>query len=140
MSRPGPRPGEYACPYLWRGQTYLGQEAVAAAAGRAQNTVSSHLRRYGNLDRLGVGSGGSKPGQLDPAILGHPVRKFGRCWPSQRALARDAGRALTTVRGWLRHGHDDRLLAALMAADARRTEAAMREAQMIDRHPSRRAA
>lgn len=61
-----------------------------------------------------------------------PVDKFCRHWPSQRALAREIGRPEATVSWWLRLGYDDRLLAALMAADARKTADAMREAQMID--------
>ena len=117
--------------YLWRGREYVGMRSVARAAGVTKAAVRYHLERHGNLDRLGAGQSrkgypGWRPGNIAP------VDKFGRHWPSQRALAREVGRPEGTVSWWLRLGYDDRLLAALMAADARKTAAAMREAQMID--------
>ena len=139
MSRPGPKPGPQPGVYLWRGQTYIGQAAVARAAGVKLHTVTSHLTRYGNLDRLGEGvrCNWPKDGRGARRV---PVTRFDRTWGSMTDLARDAGRPLSTVRDWLAKGYDDRLLAALMAADARKTTAAMREAQMIDGHPKRRLA
>lgn len=118
--------------YLWRGQTYIGQEAVAVAAGVTPHTVSAILNKHGSLDQLGVGRGnhrGSRRG-------GHnkrPVEKFGRSWPSQKSLAAYIGRHASAVQRWLAKGEDDRLLAALMAADARKTAAALKGADMIDR-------
>jgi len=124
--------------YLWRDQTYIGQEAVALAAGVAVQTVQYHLLHHGNLDRLGVGHQCNWPKDGRGARK-CPVAKFGREWPSISALARDIGKSEAQVRRWLNAGDDDRLLAALMAADARRTAAAMRDAEMTDRI-SRRAA
>lgn len=117
--------------YLWRGREYVGMRAVARAAGVTKAAVRYHLERHGNLDRLGAGqSRKGYPGWRSGNFA--PVDKFGRHWPSQRALAREVGRPEGTVSWWIREGYDDRLLAALMAADARKTAAAMREAQMID--------
>lgn len=117
--------------YLWRGREYVGMRAVAQAAGVTKAAVRYHLETHGNLDRLGAGpSRKDCPGWRSGNFS--PVDKFGRRWPSQRALAREIGRPEATVSWWLRLGYDDRLLAALMAADARKTAAAMREAQMID--------
>lgn len=129
-SKRGPQPGVY----LWRGREYHGSRAVARAAGVRHSNVSYHLRVHGHLDLMGEdrrgakNRGGSKP-----------VAAAGRIWPNQRALAREIGRSDETVSRWLAH-HPDRLLAALMAADARKTATAMREAQMIDGHPKRRLA
>lgn len=122
-SKPGPQPGVY----LWRGREYHGMRAVARAAGVRHSNVSYHLRVHGHLDLMGEdrrgakNRGGSKP-----------VAAAGRSWPNQRALAREIGRSDETVSRWIRDGHPDRLLSALMAADARKTADAMREAQMID--------
>lgn len=122
MTRPGPQPGVY----LWRGREYHGMRAVAEAAGVRHGNVSYHLRVHGHLDLMGTdrrgakNRGGSKP-----------VNAAGRRWPSRGALARELGVCVPTISRWLAH-HPDRLLAALMAADARKTAAAMREAQMID--------
>ena len=125
MSRPGPQPGVY----LWRDQTYLGQDAVALAAGVAPQTVADHLRVHGNLDRLGVGRGRHASHK---APASKPISDGSTEYPSIAAMARAAGVRPKTAQKWVRNGQRDRLLAALMAADARKTAAAMREAQMID--------
>ena len=127
MSKRGPKPRVYE----WRGKIYIGQAAVAKAAGVTPPTVSALLHKHGNLDRLGTGRQNNWPKDGRGARR-VPVARFGRSWGSATDLAREARRPLSTILYWLKHGHDDRLLAALMAADARRTAAAMREAQMID--------
>lgn len=132
MNRRGPQPGVY----LWRGKTYIGQRAVAKAAGVSRHVVSYHLWRNGHLDNLGIGHVSGWPAGGNRRA----VSKFGREWPSIAALAREIGRPVQTVQRWIAQANDDRLLAALMAADARKTAAAMREAQMIDGHPNRRLA
>jgi len=124
-SKRGPQPGVY----LWRRQTYLGQEAVALAAGVAPQTVADHLRVHGNLDRLGVGRG-RHTSHAAPASK--PISDGSTEYPSIAAMARAAGVRPKTAQNWVRSGKADRLLAALMAADARKTADAMREAQMID--------
>lgn len=118
--------------YLWRGQTFIGAKAVAQAAGVSQSVVYSLLNRHGSLDQLGVGRGAHHTNRSG----GHnrkPVAWLGREWPSLTALAAEVGCSISTVTRWLDTGDDDRLLAALMAADARKTAAALKAADMIDR-------
>ena len=105
--------------YLWRGQTYIGAKAVAAAAGVAPHTVISMLNKHGNLDRLGMGRGRHKTNRSGGQNR-KPVALFGRQWSSRTALAADVGHSISTVTRWLNRGDNDRLLVALMAADARR--------------------
>lgn len=121
----GPQPGIY----LWRDQTYIGQKAVALAAGVAPKTVAGHLRAHGNLDRLGVGRGRHAS---HAAPLSKPISDGRTQYPSIAAMARAAGVRPRTAQRWVRDGKHDRLMAALMAVDARKTAAAMREADMID--------
>ncbi len=107
--------------YLWRGKTYIGQRAVAEAAGVAEGTVSSHLRTHGHLDHLGTGRGrhgNSRPPQTRPVCIA------GRSWPSITAFAKAVGMSPRTAMKAARAGHVDRLLAALMASDAERRAAA----------------
>lgn len=113
--------------YLWRGQTYIGRDAVAKAAGVGVTIVDYHLRVHGHLDRLGQGQHRQRP-----QAAAKPVEAHGRTWPSRTALAGELGVSLTTACRWVR-ADDDRLLAALMAADARKTAAALKGADMIDR-------
>lgn len=126
--RPGPAPGVY----LWRNREYHGIRAVASAAGVTPHVVSYHLNRHGNLDRLGIGRVGNWPKDGRGARK-RAVERFGREWPTMTDLARYVGRPVTTVKLWLDNGDDDRIFAALMAADARKTRAALRDADMIDR-------
>ncbi|HUH39358.1 MAG TPA: hypothetical protein VL024_00665 [Castellaniella sp.] len=115
--------------YLWRGKTYIGQEVVARAAGVTGPTVAAHLSRYGNLDLLGVGRGNHGKQR---ATASRPITIGGREYPSIKDCALAHGIRPGTAQRWVRDGRHDRLLAALMAADARKTADAMREAQMID--------
>lgn len=110
--------------YLWRGQIYIGARAVAAAAGVSPHTVISMLNKHGNLDRLGVGRGRHHTNRSGGQNR-KPVARFGRQWPSLTALAVEVGHSISTVTSWLNRGDDDRLLAALMAADARRAAPAL---------------
>lgn len=118
--------------YLWRGQTYIGQVAVAAAAGVQPHTVSALLNRHGNLDQLGAGRGNHRSNRKggQNAV---PVARFGRAWPSQAALAAELGVSPSTVQRWVATGEEDRLLAALMVADARKAANALKSTDMIDR-------
>lgn len=100
--------------YLWRGKTYVGQRAVAEAAGVAEGTVSSHLRTHGHLDHLGTGRGrhgNSRPPQTRPVCIA------GRSWPSITAFAKAVGMSPKTAQKAARAGRGDKLLAALMIAD-----------------------
>lgn len=107
--------------YLWRGRTYVGQRAVAEAAGVAECTVSYHLITNGHLDRLGTGKGGR--GKLRPPIV-KPVHMAGHSWPSIAAFARSVGMSPKTAQKAVREGRSDKLLAALMITDVKRRAAA----------------
>jgi len=107
--------------YLWRGKTYIGQRAVAEAAGVAEGTVSSHLRTHGHLDRMGIGRGrhgNSRPPRCRPVCIA------GRSYPSIAAFARSVGITPKVAYRAVRTGRGDKLLTALMAADAKRRVAA----------------
>ena len=102
--------------YRWQGRNYLGLKAVAEAAGVTQRTVSHHLTKHGSLDRLGQGPG-RYPGSGDNLrrTRSKPIAGF----PSIRAFADHVGVARQTAELWIREGKADRILAALMAAQAR---------------------
>lgn len=100
-------------PVIWRGKVYLSQKLVAKAAGVVPGTVACHLLRHGHLENLGIGRGrhcnhartASKP-------IG--------TWPSQAALARAAGIKPKALNKWVRHGKSEKILLAMMRADATR--------------------
>ena len=77
------------------------------------------LNKHGNLDRLGMGRGRHHTNRSGGQNR-KPVTLFGRQWSSRTALAAEAGHSISTVTRWLNRGDNDRLLVALMAADARR--------------------
>lgn len=94
-----------------RGGTIFRTQAEAARAlGVSSNTVSNHLMRHGNLDR--IGSSGLRP------LRCKPVRVGAREWPSRVALDRHLGLPRGTVSGWLCEGRLDALLGAVMRAEA----------------------
>lgn len=101
--------------YEWRGKQYIGADSVARAAGVKPNTVIGMLARHGNLDRLGVGSAGASR-----RIKGKQVQVGPHSFPSQAALARAVGMTESKVSRRIMSGRIDEILAALMAADARR--------------------
>lgn len=99
--------------YLWRGQLYIGQDAVAEAAGCHRSTVTYHLNKYGNLDRLGVGRGKHE---------GHkarcrPMRVGGQYFASAAEFGRKVGLARSTVNRMVNAGRYDTLLAYLMRSE-----------------------
>ncbi|WP_295045148.1 hypothetical protein [uncultured Paracoccus sp.] len=90
------------------------QTAAAAHFGVAPSLISYHLDKHGNLSRLGKPSGGRTGGGKTPVQIGP------RKWPSKAEFFRYLGVTDDTGRGWFRQSKTDRILAALMAADARR--------------------
>ena len=82
--------------YTWRGETYFGAADVAAEADCSRQAVYAHMRKYGNLDRLGDKN------------LPHPrakvVEVLGHRWASERAFARDLGVPVIQVQRWRRSG------------------------------------
>lgn len=109
MTRKGPAP----TPYLWRGKTYLGQSAVARAAGVHQSTIHYHLTRHGHLDYLGIGTGRHQ-NHRPPS---RPIRVGRREWPSIAALARHLDKPPRILYRWLRDNRHERLLKELILAD-----------------------
>lgn len=87
------------------------QQEAARASGKAKSTISWHLNKHGNLDRLGGKRGGPAP------KLCKPVRVGTREWPSRSALERYLGVASGTVHRWINGNRMDCLLAALLRAD-----------------------
>ena len=122
-------------PVRIRGEVYPSITAAAHAFGVKPCTVSSQLARYGCAD--GVGLGCTSPRHNATGHHVKPVAIHGRSFPSIKAAADHFGvsyswlyKALTkdSPSNWR-----DRLLSALMAADARKTHAALKDADMIDR-------
>ena len=111
----------------WRGDDYLGRETLAKAAGVHVKTIDYHLRTYGNLDLLGTGNSGRKP----PGPV-KPTKLFGKEWPSVTALAADLGIHRSLVSRMVNHDRE-KLLAALLTQEGRKTKAAMLTAEMVDR-------
>lgn len=110
--KPGPAPDVYE----WKGRTFVGVSAVSAASGNGISTISYHLNRYGNLDRLGVGRQCNFP----PDAKSKPVDMFGRRWPSQSAMAREIGIHHSRLCRWLKAGRVDDILRAVMASETAR--------------------
>ncbi len=98
--------------YLWRGQTYIGQKAVADAAGVTETTVSHHLNTHGHLDFLGTGS--VRQGQRNK----RPITVGPREYASISEFARAAGLPWSTAHKWASTGRADALLAAAEKAVA----------------------
>ena len=94
------------------GVIYPSQSEAARALGVAESTIAYHLTKYGNLDRVGAPRAHSKGGGAKPVRIGH------REWPSRPEFASYLGVRVTTLRGWLRRGDMQRIMGALMKADA----------------------
>lgn len=101
------------------GTVYPSHGAAGAALGVSKRTIGYHLDRHGNLNRVGRVA----------ARQNHPMRKAvtlaGRQWPSVALLADYLGLHHETVRRWRRVGDVERLLGALMKADAKAAQAEM---------------
>lgn len=94
--------------YQWRGKIYIGQRAVAQAAGVSRAAVCLHLTKYGHLENLGLLKHGG-------GFTGKPVTVAGHTWPSISALSREIGVKYSTVYEWLSK-KPHRLAEAVMAA------------------------
>ena len=94
-------------------KVFKSQSAAARALGVSTSTISYHLNRHGDLSRIGKPRGGTTGGNKVPVRIGP------RTWPSRSDFFRYLGITEGVGRNWIRCGYADRLLAALMAADAR---------------------
>ena len=99
----------------WRGQKFVDQTDLAAEAGVYSSTVSFHLKKHKNLDRLGIGPGfkkGSHP-------RAKPITVDGVEYTSGRAFAAQWDVRLQTVQDWLRTGRMDKLVAVTRGKNPR---------------------
>lgn len=116
-----------AQPCRINGVVYPSQKAAAAALGVSEGHVSKCIRA-GRFDGV-VTQREGKRGNTN--AIRRPVVAFGRSWVSQSAMARDLGVDRGIVVRALRKGAKESarqiLLAAVMAADARRMKAAAME-------------
>lgn len=80
------------------------------AQSQITGTPVQHPVRFGDLP-------------ASPQPLAKPVLIDGRAWRSRWFMARDLGLPLSTLRTWLDTGADDRIRAAIAAADARKSTA-----------------
>lgn len=101
------RIGSGCCIYEWRGQQFLGAQAVATAAGRSVRTVHYHLKRHGDLSRLKNDPLGPRSGRAGSP--GKPVSVDGDRWPSMKAMADDLCVNIKSVRRWLATADAERL-------------------------------
>ena len=122
-------------PVRIRGKVYPSITAAARAFRVKPCTVSSQLARYGHADGVGLGCASPRHNAVGHHVK--PVTIHGRSFPSIKTAADFFEvsyswlyKALTkdSPPNW-----NDRLLAALMAADARKTAAAFKDAEMADR-------
>lgn len=88
------------------------QVEAAAALGVCKSTVTHHLNRYGDLKRIGAKPGGKAPSRCKPVRIGS------RTWESSAALERYLGVNPGRVYDWKRRNDMNRLMAALLRADA----------------------
>ena len=94
------------------GNTFRSQSDCARYHGLDVSTVSAHLNKHGNLDRLGVGMG--KKGT--PSATFKPIEIDGRSWESQAELARHIDVNQKTLSRWITKGHMDLIRRKLEAA------------------------
>lgn len=124
------------CPCEVRGKVFPSLRAAAKALQVKPNTISTHLAKHGHLDFVGTGSGGSRRWSMHRA---KPVDVWGHHFPSKKALAAHIGVPVGTVIGWLNGSvkcGSDRLMAALMQADARKARQPATHEQ-VDTHTRR---
>lgn len=116
-------------------------KAAARELGVAPNTISKHLARHGNLDRVGSRKG-PRPGTFIPSRA-KPVCVGGHNWPSITAMARDLGVSRFVATARLREG-GERIMELVMAryamAEKRAYRERLRDAEMVDRVNTRWAA
>ena len=106
------------CPVIDRfGRHHPTQQAAAESLGVHFSTVSYHLNKWGNLDRVGIGMGRHHGARASNA---QPVRLGDRQWSSRTDFARHVQRNEKTVHRWFARGDTDRILSALMHADTLR--------------------
>ena len=125
-----------AMPCRINGKVYPSQIRAAYDLGVRPSTISNAIRR-GHEDRVATGLG-----RLGNKNAGRRVSLFGLSWPSRKDAAADLGMSRYRLQRLLDAGTpeaSDALLSAKMALDARKTAAAFKAAEMVDRFGKRSA-
>ena len=108
-----------ACPVKGPdGTIYISHGAAAKALGVSKRTIGYHLDTWGNLDRVGREAARLNASRRRPITIGN------RQWVSVALFADYIGHQRETVRNWVRKGDMDRIIGALMKADAQQRRAA----------------
>lgn len=100
------------------GVTYPSQSEAARQLGISTSCISYHLNRHGGFSRFRKPAGGRNGGLKKPVTIGN------RTWPSQMALARYLGISEECLRWWTKQNHAEKIMVALLAADAKQKRAA----------------
>lgn len=123
-------PSAMRCPVRIRGVDYPSIEAAARALGVHQSNICRHLALHGHADGVGLRKPGGQVGRR-VKHLENPVKIGGREWHSRKALAEyigwPPGRVVRAFGKSATTAMRDRVLAAVMAEDARRARARLRE-------------
>lgn len=123
-------PSVMRCPVRIRGVDYPSIEAAARALHVHQSNICRHLALHGHADNVGIRKPG---GQVGRRVLHmeKPIRIGEREWPSRKALADYIGwprpRVTRAFGGQGTAAMRDRVLAAVMAEDARRAQQRLKE-------------
>jgi hypothetical protein len=111
-------------PCTWQGRHFPSLQAAAEVIGVRRHTLSHHLAKHGNLDLAGKGPR-SNVGNRGYRV---PFRFGPHYWPRRIDAAADLGMSTSTLRRISRPSSTpaqrDRLLAAVMAYEARQRGAA----------------
>ena len=123
-------PNPNRMPVTIRGVTYASQDEAARILKVSPSRISHHLTTYGHADLVGLKKAGGQFGH-SPPHLENPVTLGPRTWRSRKALGLYIGWNPSRVcRALGKESNDrlrDNLLAAIMAADAKREAQAQRE-------------
>lgn len=116
-------PNPNRMPVTIRGVTYASQDEAARILKVSASRISHHLTKYGHADLVGLKKAGGQVGHIPPH-LENPVIIGTRRWRSRKALAQYIGWNPNRVcRALGKESNSrllDNLLAAIMAADAKR--------------------
>ena len=123
-------PSAMRCPVRIRDVDYPSVQAAAEAMGVNQSCVSRHLTAHGHADLVGTKRQGGQFGRR-VLHLENPVVIGAREWPSRKALASyigwHPGRVSRALGKAGTQAMLDRVLAAIMAADARQSKKRVQE-------------
>lgn len=119
-------PDDRGSPVAKGGKVFQSGAEAAKHLGAAPNTISYHLSRHGNLDRLGARDRRYKGGNKKPITIGPET------YPSQAAAARALGTHEAYLSRLIRRGRLDLLIGKALRKGMARDAAALkaREAEL----------